>query len=60
MLDNCLKKQGENPHETFKRHHHYHMPRLTLLTANVGCNTMAGIGEDLELAGQSIEEEAED
>lgn len=31
---------------------------LTLLLA--GCNTMAGIGEDLEEAGEKIEEEAED
>jgi len=31
---------------------------LTFVLA--GCNTMAGIGEDLEEAGEEIEEEAED
>lgn len=35
---------------------------LTLLMAMglAGCNTMAGMGEDVEEAGESIEEEAED
>ena len=35
---------------------------LTLLIAMglSGCNTMAGMGEDVEAAGESIEEEAED
>jgi len=31
-----------------------------LLTSTVGCNTMAGIGQDIESAGGAIEEEAED
>ena len=35
---------------------------LTLLMALglAGCNTIAGMGEDVEEAGESIEEEAED
>jgi predicted small secreted protein len=33
---------------------------LLLLTASVGCNTIAGMGEDIESAGGAIEEEAED
>ncbi len=32
---------------------------LTLLTANAGCNTMQGMGQDIEKAGQTIEETAE-
>lgn len=31
-----------------------------LLTSTVGCNTMAGMGQDIESAGGAIEEEAED
>lgn len=31
-----------------------------LLVSTVGCNTMAGIGQDIESAGGAIEEEAED
>lgn len=31
-----------------------------LLTSTVGCNTMAGMGQDIESAGEAIEEEAED
>ena len=31
-----------------------------LLTATVGCHTMAGMGEDIESAGETIEEEAEE
>lgn len=31
---------------------------FTLILA--GCNTMAGIGEDVETAGEEIEEEAKD
>ena len=31
-----------------------------LLTATVGCNTMAGMGEDIESAGEAMEEEAEE
>jgi predicted small secreted protein len=32
---------------------------LALLTASVGCNTMQGMGQDIEKAGQKIEETAE-
>lgn len=31
-----------------------------LLTSTVGCNTIAGMGQDIESAGGAIEEEAED
>ena len=31
-----------------------------LLTSTVGCNTMAGMGQDIESAGEAIEEEAEE
>ncbi|MFO7875375.1 MAG: entericidin A/B family lipoprotein [Desulfovermiculus sp.] len=31
-----------------------------LMSATVGCNTMAGMGEDIESGGEAIEEEAED
>ncbi|MFO7875350.1 MAG: entericidin A/B family lipoprotein [Desulfovermiculus sp.] len=32
---------------------------LVLLTASVGCNTMQGMGQDIEKAGQKIEETAD-
>lgn len=32
---------------------------LTLLIANTGCNTIQGMGQDIEKAGQTIEETAD-
>ncbi len=31
---------------------------LTLIGALAGCNTMAGVGQDVEKAGEAIEDEA--
>ena len=36
------------------------MLALLIVMGLSGCNTMAGMGEDVENAGESIEEEAED
>lgn len=33
---------------------------LLLLTGTAGCNTMAGMGEDIESAGAGLEHEAEE
>lgn len=33
---------------------------LAIAGGLAGCNTMAGFGEDVEQAGESVEEEAED